>query len=241
MDASESSLEEFEARLERRERRAFVRTLVLTLIPVVAAAVFLWITVDEVRESERKLDRVQTELATAERERDQAVEERQQAQSQTKALRGELRGVQRQLRRSSDFATHVYRLDWSDVKLLASQSPELARLLLAIRARRGVPFDLSNTPERGFSSPGFAAHILQQLGRLPGDGDPSEALSRLPSARGSPAPGDIVRYETGYAMFFFRDRSGRPFVVGMTPVGIAALRPNFGPKRQEVLRTGLGS
>jgi hypothetical protein len=239
MQASDRSFAEFEARLASRERRALARTIVLTLIPVIAAVVFLWITVDEVRESERKLDQVNKELATAERERDRAVKERDLARRQTNTLRGALGEVQQQLRKSSDFATHIYPFDWSDVKLLASQSPDLARLLVTIRARRGIPFDLANRPDKGFSSPGFAAFVLQELGRLPRDVDGSEALSRLPSSRRPPVPGDIVRYETGYAMFYFRDRNGRPFVVGMTPVGIAALRPNFGPKRTEVLRTGL--
>ena len=39
-------------------------------------------------------------------------------------------------------------------------------------------------------------------------------------------------------MFYFRDRAGTEFVVGMTPIGILALLYEFGPRRLAVLRTG---
>jgi hypothetical protein len=31
----------------------------------------------------------------------------------------------------------------------------------------------------------------------------------------------------GYVLFYYLDREGRPFVIGMTPMGIAALEPEF--------------
>jgi hypothetical protein len=41
-----------------------------------------------------------------------------------------------------------------------------------------------------------------------------------------PKTGDLVIYPSGYAMFYFADPQG-PFVVGMTPLGIAAFKSDF--------------
>jgi hypothetical protein len=70
---------------------------------------------------------------------------------------------------------------------------------------------MSNTPEGGYNSPGFAQLIWQELGRAP-------AFTDLPRDAGEPRP-----------------------VVGMTPFGIAALNYDFGVARVAVLRTGLGN
>jgi hypothetical protein len=42
-----------------------------------------------------------------------------------------------------------------------------------------------------------------------------------------PSIGDVVFYDLGYTMFYFKDENGEPFVVGMTPLGVLALRPDF--------------
>jgi hypothetical protein len=42
-----------------------------------------------------------------------------------------------------------------------------------------------------------------------------------------PRIGDLAFYPSGYVLFYFLDRSDRPFVIGMTPFGIAALEPGF--------------
>jgi len=51
----------------------------------------------------------------------------------------------------------------------------------------------------------------------------------LPSTD-SPQTGDLIFYATGYTMFYFRTYEGEPFCIGMTPVGIAPLKIDFGPK-----------
>ena len=42
-----------------------------------------------------------------------------------------------------------------------------------------------------------------------------------------PRTGDLVFYPAGYAMFYFADPSEGPFVVGMTPFGVTALKSDF--------------
>jgi hypothetical protein len=40
----------------------------------------------------------------------------------------------------------------------------------------------------------------------------------------APRNGDLVFYRAGYAMFYFADPREGPFVLGMTPFGVAALK-----------------
>lgn len=42
-----------------------------------------------------------------------------------------------------------------------------------------------------------------------------------------PHTGDLAFYPSGYALFYFEDPHGGPFVLGMTPFGITALKPDF--------------
>jgi len=98
--------------------------------------------------------------------------------------------------------------------------------------RQDVHWGMANTPEGGYNSPGFARLVWQQLGRQP-------AFEQLPRDNADPHPGDIVIYESGYHLYFFRDYQQNPFVVGMTPFGITALNYDFGVKRVAVLHTGL--
>jgi hypothetical protein len=56
-----------------------------------------------------------------------------------------------------------------------------------------------NSLQGAYNSPGFATLVLQQLNRLPSTG-----LAGLPLDMGTPNVGDIVVYEGGYRLFYFR-------------------------------------
>jgi len=57
--------------------------------------------------------------------------------------------------------------------------------------------------------------------------DASRSLyEKLPSTT-QPRTGDLVFYPAGYAMFYFTEPREGSFVLGMTPVGIAALKSDF--------------
>jgi hypothetical protein len=77
-------------------------------------------------------------------------------------------------------------------------------------------------------------YLLKQK-RVSGiDLQPGESLSvasrslssKLPTTT-QPRTGDLVFYSAGYAMFYFADPREGPFVLGMTPFGIAALKSDF--------------
>jgi tetratricopeptide (TPR) repeat protein len=79
MATRQSELSELEARIVRRERRIFIRTLLFSFLPVVAAAVLLWTTIEQI-------DTARTELRGTEEQ---------------------LRGTEEQLRASREAVYHV--------------------------------------------------------------------------------------------------------------------------------------
>jgi hypothetical protein len=135
---------------------------------------------------------------------------------------------------SFDFDKHVYQLNWSDLKMLAMADDRAIDVLGIIESRRTQVWGMSNTDEGGYNSPGFAQLVWNQMSRPP-------AYADLPRDTGPPHPGDIVVYDFGYHLYYFRDNEGREFVVGMTPLGVLALDYDFGPRRLAILHTGLSN
>lgn len=87
----------------------------------------------------------------------------------------------------------------------------------------------------GFDSPGFAAYVLKEHGLLAAD--PEDVHYSLmdqlePNNTGTPQLGDVIFYESGYAMFYFQDpETGEDFVIGMTTFGVIPLEYDFAPIR----------
>jgi hypothetical protein len=82
--------------------------------------------------------------------------------------------------------------------------------------------------EEGFDSPGFAAYVLENVGIISEPVDmASNRLGALLPITNEPIVGDLIKYELNYYMFYFIDEKGQPFVVGMTPFGVLALRDDF--------------
>ncbi len=166
--------------------------------------------------------------------------ERQKLQSdvdslsnQNKVLQDSIKAKQALLELTMGLASHRHEIDWGEAKMLAANYAtfKLIEDLFRFRNQR-VSWKLGgNTPQEGFDSPGFAAFVLSQHRTQP----PIELGMRY-SLRGhvpvaaTPRPGDLIFYDTGYAMFYLRDRQGQPFCIGMTPMGIVALDINFGPR-----------
>lgn len=84
-------------------------------------------------------------------------------------------------------------------------------------------------PEEGFDTLTFVAFILEKNGLL-GKHRAVDVLYRLHEViprTESPSMGDVVFYDNSYTMFYFMTDSGVPFVIGMTPKGILALKEDF--------------
>jgi hypothetical protein len=248
-----ATLDDLQQRISRGQRAAMLRTAVLSFGIVVVAALFLWFTLRELSKAQTELASVESRIAAAaaaqkvaedarvaaEQQRAEAEGKLKDAQAAVAQLSGQVADLQKQidglqdrLKAVLDLDRYAYNLDWRDLKMIAAASGDAYQVLEVIdRRRQDVHWDMSNTPERGYNSPGFARLVWEELGRQP-------PFDRLPRETGEPHPGDIVVYESGYTMFFFRDHEQKPFVVGMTPFGVTALNYDFGAKPVAVLRTG---
>ncbi len=134
---------------------------------------------------------------------------------------------------SAAFEKHLHPAAPEDAKALAGTSARLGRLLSRILdlQKQVTRFSSVNKSGVGFNSPGFAGYILGRTMR-------GKTLESLPPTD-APKLGDIIRYQNGLAMFLLQDAEGQPFVIGMTPVGIAAFEPDFGVPRIGALATGI--
>jgi len=147
--------------------------------------------------------------------------------------------LQAQVRMPADTARKVHPVEGSDLKELFSNAGRRAELLSAIYAlqQRDVVWRVGGTsPKQGFDSPSFAIFVLENHSLVPKGsmsqihhdvGDEQRLLRTLLKTESSPSVGDVVFYATGLTMFYYKDRLGRPFVMGMTPVGILCLDPDF--------------
>lgn len=228
---SEPKFEELLARIERREATSRRRTVLLSIIPVAIAAVVLGGMTLGVRTLSQRSEALRVE---ADRSRKAAGD----AQEEVKKLQQRVDDLQEQLRRTTDVARFRHDIDFVDLKMIASRYPAPARaleLILALRERR-VGWRLGGrSPEEGFDSPSFATYVLRQ--RAPTSPAPvitgtdliaaSRALMQTLPRTDTPGVGDLVFYPAGYALFRFEDARGQPFVIGMTPQGIVALKPEF--------------
>ncbi len=87
------------------------------------------------------------------------------------------------------------------------------------------------SPEEGFDSAGFATYILvkHQLLIISDPYSSRYDLNLLLPSTIKPSIGDLIFYEPNYFLFYFQDVQHKPFVIGMTPLGILALDVNFAP------------
>lgn len=212
--------------IRRYQRRSVFATITVTIVLVLAIAVFLLYSLRAIDHARAKL----TELSTAVTQKSRELE---QKNTELEQLKAQISDLQHKLQESALYVRHVYNLDWRNMKLILSQFGHAGRALEIIGGLRdqNAHWGLANTLQEGFTSPGFAAYVLARSGAQSAD------LSTLSARSGPPHPGDLIFYESGYAMFFFRDnpRTGPvDFVVGMTPYGIASLERDFGVAQQSV-------
>lgn len=214
----QASFELLRDRIEQSHRRSLLRTVLLSVATVTVAAGFLVFTLRTLSDAERH-----------------AHEEIAAAQAQVGELEAQLAQAKQALANALDLGKHIYTLDWGELKMMYVENGPAVQVLDRIeQLKDGVRWGLANTPEGGYTSAGFAQLILQQLDRLPQHGN----LTQLPRDDGPPQPGDVVVYDGGYNLFYFRDHERREFVIGMTPFGVASLNYDFGVKRDGVRRSG---
>jgi len=173
--------------------------------------------------TQQTLTDTQARLTTAE-------QDVKRLQTQLDDLNKSLDEVSKQLRLATDFSKYQFPGDWVDaIKLIESYYPRQGKILFDIYDLREAHWKLHGfSPEEGFDSPSFAAYVLGNKNHL--IKDPASNRYQLQDVlprRSQPELGDVVFYQTGYTMFYFDNGRGNPFVIGMTPLGVLALKPDF--------------
>ena len=238
-------------RIERREKSVRSRTLLYSLLPVALTVGLLGYTASSVRNAQKQVDALKTEASTyttqidtlkknAENYKGQAQSQHGDAENyknQVTDLQAQLAEAQKTLSEAVNLSRAVRTIDYANAKELASHFPGSESLLLdllELRQRRFKWKPGGQSPQEGFDSPNFAMYMLRQKRASGIELRPGESLSqasrslyeKLPPTT-QPRTGDLAFYPGGYAMFYFADPREGPFVLGMTPVGITALKSDF--------------
>jgi uncharacterized membrane-anchored protein YhcB (DUF1043 family) len=246
MSSSPQALNDLLGLVEERERAARWRVVVFSAIPVVLAAMLLWFTGERIRTANSELASVDAKLAGErarlkeaeaksadfERQLEQVQADLRSSQEQVKTYAAQVASLQKQLQEAMDYGRNLAATDPAMLmKYVASRYHSQGRLFIDIfeLQHRGVGWNAGGFSEQqGFDSPSFAAYLLERHHLL--QRPASEVRYRLREvlhAKDAPEVGDLVFYSLGYTMFFCRYGEQRPFVIGMTPFGILALRVDF--------------
>ena len=238
-------------RIERREKAARSRAVLYSFLPVALTVVLLGYTASSVGDAQKQVDALKTEATTYTTQIDTLKKNAETYKTQSQSLQGDtenyknqvtelqaqLAEAQKALSEAVNLSRAVRTIDSANAKELASHFPGSESLmldLLDLRQRRIKWKPGGQSAQEGFDSPSFAMYILKQKRASGIELPPGESLSeasrslydKLPPTT-QPRTGDLVFYPAGYAMFYFADPREGPFVLGMTPFGITALKSDF--------------
>jgi uncharacterized protein YoxC len=238
-------------RVARREKSARNRGLLYSLLPVALTVVLLIYTASSVRNAQKQVDALKTEATTYTSQIDSLKKNTESYKTQSQSLQGDaesyksqvtelqdqLAETQKALSEAVNLSRSVRIIDSANAKEFASRFPGSESLLsdlLNLRQRRIKWKPGGQSLQEGLDSPSFAMYVLRQKRAAGIQLQPGESLSegsrslidRLPTTT-QPKTGDLVFYSAGYAMFYFADPLEGAFVLGMTPLGITALKSDF--------------
>src|SRR5262245_41315447 len=238
-------------RIARREKSARIRGILYPLLPVALTVVLLGYAQSSVRNAQKQVDALKAATTTYTTQIDTLKKNTDSYKSQSKSLQADTENCQNQvtelqaqlaetqkaLSEAVSLSRSLRPIDYANAKELASRFPgseSLLQDLLDLRQRRIKWKSGGQSTQDGFDSPGFAMYILKQKRASGIEVRSGESLSEASHSlyeklqpTTQPKTGDLVFYSAGYAMFYFADPREGPFVLGMTPVGIAALKSDF--------------
>jgi hypothetical protein len=188
------------------------------------------------QDASKQLEKAKADLISFQNKLDETTAELEKTRQELKDAQQQLQNTQEQLDQAEEdlkstnaFIEYAFPVDviWLKGGDL-DQYPLQEEVLFDIDYLRysGIGWNRNGTTEEeGFNSPGFASYVLQKYGLSNGYGVEAEPWKYLKPVD-TPAIGDLVYYDGGYTMFYY-EYNGEPFVIGMTPIGIVSLRPEF--------------
>lgn len=189
-------------------------------------------TITHLEDAQEQLGQADTDLGAVQEQLAQTQKDLEQTKGELEKTKQELEEATQALKDVNIFLAKKYEIDIFALKGgLPGEYPAQEEVLLDIAELQfiGIPWNRNGFSEdEGFNSPNFAVYILQKHGIISGDYGPGARPWEFLRPVTQPSIGDIVYYKGGYTMFYYELENG-PFVIGMTPIGILSLSPDFAP------------
>lgn len=221
-DQKDIMIEKFQREEQKAKKRMFRYIsipLILTAFLIVVSIVTVERAGRQVRELKNQSDSLETTVANL---------------NQIMILKNDsLTEMKKIMELALTYKDKRFEFDFSRDKELFSRYPRQANLIEEMRRMIDggeVKWHLGGySPETGFDSPSFATYMINKYSKTKIEERDRYNLREILPSTTQPGAGDVVFYEGGYAMFYFKYHN-QPFVIGMTPVGLTSLTFDFGPK-----------
>lgn len=214
-------------KIEQEEKRKKRRMYWYSLTPIIITAILIAVSYAEVNSAQQKVEDAQRKVATLENRVDVLGKELKQKNDSLKIL-------EERFEFAVNYKDKRYEMSYTADKEMYSQYPRQTEMLTEVRNlidNNVVGWKLGGSSlQEGFDSPSFATYLINKFSSTQIPKDKTYKLYDFLTKVEQPRVGDLVIYEKGYSMMYFRS-GGKSFVVGMTPVGLASLQLDFGPKR----------
>lgn len=259
MAFSEEQLASLSRRIEERERRTRRIAWVVTVIPIILAALLLAYTIRQISIKQVELDQIENESLILRTQilQDQDALEKARADisqaneslatttaqlsfttSQLAITAAQLRNVQLELEEYQVFGRYACQLNEESVKEYESnytpQAQVLGYLLESGSSYYSIPWNPQGFSEvEGFDSPNYALFVLQKFGLVSQEYQPGTLPWQILPSTTEPENGDIIYYESGFAMFYYNlpakygSSETSECVIGMTPLKVLSETIDF--------------
>ena len=223
----ESNSENIIEKFQQEERRSKKRMLIYTSVPLILTFILILVSYFSVNNANKQVKELEKQK--------QSLELTIDGLNNEMSLKNDsLTEMKKVMELAITYKDKRFEFDFSRDKELFSRYPEQTRLISEMRRMidaNEIKWHLGgNSPEVGFDSPSFATYMINKFSKTEIPSSDRYKLREILPSTSQPEVGDIVFYQNGYAMFYFKYRD-QPFVVGMTPIGLTSLTFDFGPQR----------
>ncbi len=222
----ENHKEQIFGKFQKEEKKSRKRMFIYSSIPLIITIVLIITSYLSVNDAQNQVAILTEEMQTLETT---VIDLNKEIVAKTDSLT-EMKKV---YELAINYKDKRFQFDFKRDKELYSRYPKQTRMITEMRRMidaNEIKWHLGgNSPEQGFDSPSFAAYIINKYSKTNISAGERYKLKEILPATTNPKVGDVVFYEQGYAMIYFEYRN-QPFVVGMTPIGLASLTLEFGPK-----------
>ena len=222
----ENQKEQIFGKFQKEEKKSRKRMFIYSSIPLIITVILILTSYLSVNDAQNKVAELADEMQTLENTISNLNEK-------IILKNDSLAEMKRGYELAINYKDKRFHFDFKRDKELFSRYPKQTNMITEMRRMidaNEIKWHLGgNSPEQGFDSPSFAAYIINKYSKTNVSAGERYKLKELLPTITKPKVGDVVFYEQGYAMIYFEYRN-QPFVVGMTPIGLASLTLKFGPK-----------